>query len=214
MKPFLKVCGMKDRDNISALIRDVEPQYIGFIFYPDSPRYVGDLDVSFANLLDVKKVGVFVDADPVDIRKAIDHYDLDVIQLHGDESVDYILDLPDTVQVWKVIRIGNAIDWDAIRPYEDVADAILFDTKGHQYGGNGVSFDWKLLEGYPLAIPMILSGGIDMDVFDQLDTLKRLPIAGIDINSRFESAPGIKDIRKISTFKNTLKQKAYELSSE
>ncbi len=186
-----------------AEVAALQPDYLGFIFYDKSPRNY-ELD-EIPACAGVKKVGVFVDVSISFIMKHIKTYKLDVIQLHGDESVLYVNEinqgiykskLNSPVEVWKVFSVGENFDFDSLFPYEKLVDKFLFDTKGKDKGGNGFAFDWSVLQQYPSTKPFILSGGISMDNVSKVKELLQtnLPIYAIDVNSKFESAPGLKDI--------------------
>ena len=206
MKPLLKICGMKH--NI-AEVAALQPDYLGFVFYEKSPRYFEGEIPSLS--LGIKKVGVFVDEK---ISKVIDlckKYSLDVIQLHGNETKEYVLDLqgyltllyPD-VLMWKAFSVDEEFDFSEIKIFENKVDAFLFDTKGKEKGGNGYTFNWEILKNYPSKKPFILSGGIGLEEVDPLREILKtdLPIHAIDVNSKFETAPGLKDAVLLQGFKN------------
>ncbi|MBR4592250.1 MAG: phosphoribosylanthranilate isomerase [Elusimicrobiaceae bacterium] len=202
----VKVCGMRDAENI----REVEASGIdmmGFIFYPKSPRYVSERPAYLPQKC--KRVGVFVDATVDAIRQHIADYRLDIIQLHGHESPDFIRSLRslcgDSIAIIKAFNIATKEDLDATAPYAGLVDYFLFDTKGPSVGGNGEKFDWSVLDAYNGDTPFLLSGGIGPDDAETLNsplsTLNSHCI-GIDLNSRFEIEPGNKDIVKLKTFLN------------
>jgi phosphoribosylanthranilate isomerase len=206
MKTLLKICGMKH--NI-AEVAALQPDYLGFVFYEKSPRYFEGEIPSLSP--GIKKVGVFVDEK---ISKVIDlckKYSLDVIQLHGNETKEYVLDLqgyltllyPD-VLVWKAFSVDEEFDFSEIKIFENKVDAFLFDTKGKEKGGTGKTFDWEILKKYPLKKPFILSGGIGLEEVDSLKKILKtdLPIHAIDVNSKFETAFGLKDAVLLQGFKN------------
>ncbi len=179
------------------------PDYMGFIFWEKSARY---FDGEMPNLpLSIKKVGVFVDASLEFILAKIEKYDLQAVQLHGHESVEFCENLkkniPNLIEVIKVFSILDIFDFAELKPFENTCDFFLFDTKGKLPGGNGTTFDWKVLENYPSTKPFFLSGGIGIEEIKQLvETLqcnvsmKNLPIYAIDVNSKFEIEPGLKNI--------------------
>ncbi len=192
-----------------AEVAALQPDYLGFIFYEKSPRYFEGEIPSLSP--GIKKVGVFVDEK---ISKVIDlckKYSLDVIQLHGNETKEYILDLkgyltllyPD-VLVWKAFSVDEEFDFSEIKIFENKVDAFLFDTKGKEKGGNGYTFNWEILKNYPSKKPFILSGGIGLEEVDPLREILKtdLPIHAIDVNSKFETAPGLKDAVLLQGFKN------------
>ena len=212
MKPLLKICGMKH--NI-AEVAALQPDYLGFIFYDKSPRFFdGDIPSLPPG---IKKVGVFVDASLEEILEKIKKYDLNVVQLHGDESEDFCEQLkegldcarPDkggTIEIWKVFSIKDKFNFDVLKPFENVVDKFLFDTKGKDKGGNGYTFNWKILKNYPSKKPFILSGGIGLEEIAELKEFLKtdLPIHTIDVNSKFEMEPGLKNIEALKKFKNEL----------
>lgn len=201
---------MRDADNIRA-VDGLPVDMMGFIFYPKSSRYVSERPEYLPQKC--KRVGVFVDATLEGIRQHIADYSLDIIQLHGHESTDFIRSLRslcgDSIAIIKAFNIATAADLEATAPYEGLVDYFLFDTKGPSVGGNGEKFDWSVLEAYHGDTPFLLSGGIGPDDAEtlnaQLSTLNAHCI-GIDLNSRFEIEPGIKDIIKLKTFLNYGKQ--------
>lgn len=202
----LKVCGMRDAENIRQLLA-LKPDYMGFIFFEKSPRYVGnDLDEnllkSFPNF--TQKAGVFVNAPIEYLEEQVRKYKLDLVQLHGDESVDYAAELYALgIRVMKVFLLGASFNPELSR-YKPFVEFFLFDTKGQTRGGTGKTFDWKLLKNYDLDISFFLSGGIGLENLENLSSLEGLPVHAIDINSRFERAPGLKDIEMIRQLKNEL----------
>ncbi|MBT0607416.1 phosphoribosylanthranilate isomerase [Aequorivita echinoideorum] len=209
MKPLLKICGMKH--NI-AEVAELQPDYLGFIFYEKSSRFFNGNIPSLPN--GIKKVGVFVDEKISEIIELVKKYSLDVIQLHGNETKEYVLDLqgyltlfdPD-VLVWKVFNIDDNFDFVQLKPYENKVDAFLFDTKGNKKGGNGFAFNWEILRKYPSKKPFVLSGGIGLEEIEALKNLLKtnLPIHAIDVNSKFEIEPGMKDIAKLKKLLENLK---------
>ena len=202
----LKVCGMRDAENIRQLLA-LKPDYMGFIFFEKSPRYVGDdldenLLKSFPNF--TQKAGVFVNAPIEYLKGQVRKYELDLVQLHGDESVDYVAELYALgIRVMKVFPVGASFNPELSR-YKSFVEFFLFDTKGEGRGGNGKTFDWKLLKDYDLDCPFFLSGGIGLENVENLSSLEGLPVHAIDVNSRFERVPGLKDIEMIRQLKNKL----------
>lgn len=204
----LKVCGMREPENIRALA-ELKPDFMGFIFYPPSPRFAEEmLDPMTVKRLpkSTSKVGVFVNETVSTLADRVRRFGLTHVQLHGNESPAYVnvlkATLPD-VRIIKVFRIGTLTDEIAIDKFEQ-ADLFLFDTKTTLYGGSGKRFDWNLLFHFPIAKPFFLSGGIDPHSIRHLQEFQHPFLLGIDINSGFEQAPGRKDISKISTFKDQL----------
>ena len=199
-----KVCGMREEKNVEAL-SELYPDYMGFIFYTNSPRCVKDTTPILP--LAIKKTGVFVDSPINYIEKTIKNHDLQCIQLHGNETPDYCeIAKSFGVEVIKAFSMKNQFDFEVLIPYKNSCDYFLFDTKGELPGGNGYGFDWKILKNYPFKKQFFLSGGIGPEhtskIKDILNT--ELPIYAIDINSKFEIAPGLKKIELVKNFKNKL----------
>lgn len=192
---------MRDAQNI----RDVEAlgiDWIGMIFWPKSKRYVAEVPSYLPGHL--KKVGVFVDSTLDDILQHISDYQLDIIQLHGQESPDFAKALkPHTII--KAFNIEKADDLLQTEKYEGIADYFLFDTKGKMVGGNGQKFDWSVLTAYQGKTPFLLSGGIGPEDAESVRSFHHPRCIGIDLNSRFESEPGFKDINQLKTFINNIK---------
>ena len=193
---------MKYPGNITA-VSELLPDYMGFIFWEKSARFFdGELPEIPPS---IKKVGVFVDASTEAIYAKIEKYQLDAIQLHGNESPDYCKALQsNNIQVIKVFSVTDDFDFSILQPYEPVCDFFLFDTKGQLPGGNGVVFNWELLAKYPSQKPFFLSGGIGSDAIEKIKKL-HVPVCAIDINSKFETEPGLKDPQLIQTFQHHLK---------
>ena len=203
----LKVCGMRTHENIEALAA-LNPDYMGFIFWAPSSRFVNKTTPLLPKK--IKKTGVFVDATIDYIETIIKEHDLQAVQLHGKEAPEfcaYIKTLD--VEIIKVFSMKEAFDFKSLEPYETACDFYLFDTKGELPGGNGYGFDWSILKNYPSAKPFFLSGGIGKEEVSQILELRNtdLPLYAIDVNSKFESAPGVKKIDELEQFKNEL----YEL---
>ncbi|RCS26740.1 phosphoribosylanthranilate isomerase [Polaribacter sp. WD7] len=220
---------MKYIENMQQ-VAALEPDYLGFIFYEKSKRnfegIIPDLPEG------IKKVGVFVNEIPEILVSIVEEYQLDAIQLHGDESVEYInsirakLEFSRTsfieqnkgrkkvkkpksyqnLEIIKVFGIKDEFNFEILKPYVNVVDYFLFDTKGKERGGNGVKFDWSVLEKYPLDIPFFLSGGIGLDDVEQIQivTKANLPIYALDVNSKFETEPGKKKIQELKQFKEVI----------
>ena len=203
----LKVCGMREIVNIEALAA-LQPDYMGFIFWALSSRYVSEttpvLDKS------IKKTGVFVDASVDYIQSSIPAHQLQAVQLHGEETPGYCQLVQNFgVEVIKAFSVKDAFDFSMLEAYENSCDFFLFDTKGALPGGNGYTFDWSLLKEYPSQKPFFLSGGIGLENTQEIKELLNtdLPLHAIDVNSKFEVAPGLKKIEELTQFKNEL----YEL---
>jgi phosphoribosylanthranilate isomerase len=202
----IKVCGMKYPDNIRALL-SLPIDYMGFIFYDRSPRWVGDAD--FADIAfppSVSKTGVFVNESPEKMLACIDRCGLDAIQLHGSETPAVCRSMQHRgVEVIKAFGIGCRDDLDRCRPYAGWCDYFLFDTRTSQHGGSGRQFDWETLQYYREGVPFFLSGGIGVNDAENLRSLRHASCYGIDLNSRFEVRPGLKDIARLEQFLKTIK---------
>ena len=208
----LKVCGLTKMDQIQELI-SLNTNFLGFIFYEKSPRFVLH-HLSLKEIAEIPhfgKVGVFVNETVEKITEISEKAKLNFIQLHGDEDEKFILQLRqilgNNIKIIKVIRIGNQ-SFDelqkTINQQPSTANYLLFDTDSKAFGGTGKTFDWQILNEIEIPIPYFLSGGISLENIHQLSTINHQPLA-LDINSKFEIEPGIKDIEKIKTFKSLLK---------
>ncbi|MWB96046.1 phosphoribosylanthranilate isomerase [Flavobacterium sp. GA093] len=191
----IKICGMKYPDNILE-VGALLPDYMGFIFWEKSARY---FDGEIPELpKSIKKVGVFVNESVENIIQKITKHNLQAVQLHGKESVEFCEDLKgkidSSVEIIKVFSVGDDFDFDVLKPFENVCNYFLFDTKGKLPGGNGTTFDWKILDNYKSEKPFFLSGGIGIEEIPTIVKLK-LPIYAIDVNSRFEIEPGLKNVQ-------------------
>ena len=204
----IKVCGMREPDNIRSLISEVNPDWMGLIFYPKSPRYVSDEQAAELKGQPVKKVGVFVNESEVEIQRKVDQFGLSAIQLHGNESVEFVKDLSGKTdaELWKVVSVGDQIDWGSLESFLPFVSKFLFDTATAAHGGSGKRFDWKVLETYPFDKGFLLSGGLDENSAEEvLDLRQQIPqLQGVDLNSKFEDAPGVKNIEKLKNFKSLL----------
>ena len=206
----IKVCGITEMKQLQQL-DGLDIDFAGLIFYKDSPRYVGDKlskrDVKKADF-DLKKVGVFVNPEMIDVLDAIDDYGLEVVQLHGEESPEMCDDLSSEVEVIKAFRItGDENIDELVAPYDAVCDYYLFDTGGlkESFGGTGQQFDWSILTKAKIEKPFFLSGGIGVEDAARVKAFKHPDLFGVDINSKFESAPGVKDMAKLLQFKMAMK---------
>ena len=200
----LKICGMKlNIQEVAAL----QPDYLGFIFWEPSKRaFDGNIPELPAN---IAKVGVFVDAMVEEILKKIKKYDLQVVQLHGKESPEFCMELKKkSIKVIKVFSLKDDFDFSVLEPFENTCDYFLFDTKGKLPGGNGYTFDWKVLKNYPSTKPFFLSGGIGLEevekIKDFLNSSESKYCHAIDVNSRFELEPGLKNVEKLKEFINSI----------
>ncbi|MGI4750824.1 MAG: phosphoribosylanthranilate isomerase [Janthinobacterium lividum] len=194
----IKVCGMKFPENIRA-VAALQPDYLGLIFYPHSPRFVGyEINEELAMLrLPAKKVGVFVDKDFSTIKNLIQKYHFDVVQLHGNESAETCAVLRKTVEVIKAFGVDENFDFDLLNAYKDNVDYFLFDTKTTDHGGSGKVFNWNVLEKYQLDVPFFISGGLSNENISSVLQFKHPAFYGVDLNSQFEDEPGLKNIEKL-----------------
>jgi phosphoribosylanthranilate isomerase len=218
----IKVCGMRQAQNVKDL-SNLNPDYIGFIFYDKSKRFVADFpEVEIP--LSIKKVGVFVNETIEEVARKISKYKLDAVQLHGDENVVYCNELrcllersreilgldsarPDNrIEVIKAFAIDEDFDFNKTIDYESVCDLFLFDTKGKEYGGNGLKYDWSILKNYKGKTPFLLSGGINERDVENIKKFQHSKFVGIDLNSGFEDAPSQKNIEKLKTFFKEVKE--------
>ena len=216
---IIKVCGMRDSENIRA-VAELNVDWIGFIFWKKSPRNVtmipsdagiipdrGSLNAD-TSALRQQRVGVFVDEMSQEIITKVVNFQLDLVQFHGHETPTLIRNLrrtldPDIrpgIRFIKAISIARPEDLDAWKEYEDCVDYFLFDTKCPTVGGSGQQFDWSVLNRYDGQRPFLLSGGIGPDDAARIRSFHHPKCIGIDLNSRFETEPGIKDIQKLKTF--------------
>jgi phosphoribosylanthranilate isomerase len=225
----IKVCGMRQAQKLKDLTT-LNPDYIGFIFYGKSKRFVAEfpqvnMDKS------IQKVGVFVNETIEVVISIVKEHQLNAVQLHGDESVAYCDELKervaekwslsgvetsqnddklsssvissplnDRIEIIKAFSVDEHFDFSVTKAYEPFCDLFLFDTKGKEYGGNGVKYDWSILKNYKGAIPFLLSGGISATDADAIKEFGHDKCIGLDINSGFEDAPGLKNIGKLKTF--------------
>jgi phosphoribosylanthranilate isomerase len=216
MKPYkIKVCGLKHPENI----QDVDAlgvDFIGLIFYDQSPRFVNINSIPTTN---AQKVGVFVNASTSYIIDQINTYHLKAVQLHGNETISQVKELRQAIlkqdklgfiEVWKAISIRTKEDLNICKTYEHFIDKFVFDTKTNLYGGSGAKFDWSVLEAYQLSTNFILSGGISAEDDKTIKRLKHHKCVGLDLNSKFEITPGHKSIsalqlfaKKIVSYENT-----------
>lgn len=195
---LIKVCGMREADNIRAL-EQLDIDLMGFIFYPKSPRCLCELPSYLPR--HAKRVGVFVDEDKKNIEMLADRFGLEYIQLHGSESPGYCRALRAAgLRLIKAFPIATRKDLEGLEAYEPSCDYFLFDTRCRQHGGSGNQFDWSLLNAYKGTTPFLLSGGINPHSAGALKELKHPLLAGFDLNSRFELEPGVKDVERIDRF--------------
>ena len=196
---IIKTCGMRDADNIRA-VSELGIDWMGFIFWAPSSRYVSEKPTFLPTRQ--KRVGVFVDARIEEVKSKVDEYALDLIQLHGSESPAFCerLKANSRQQLIKAFNIATQEDLQQTIPYEGLVDYFLFDTKAKMVGGNGTQFDWSVLSAYQGNTPFLLSGGIGPDDAEKVRNFHHPQLAGIDLNSRFELSPALKDIEKLKQF--------------
>ncbi len=201
----LKVCGMRDEHNLDQLLQ-LEPDFVGFIFYKNSSRLVTQpLDIPKPK--EVKYVGVFVNDTIENIIKATNKFQLDYIQLHGQESPEFCLKVTQLgVKVIKAFNINTQTNFNDIYKYSNTCQFFLFDATGKLPGGNGISFNWEILKKYKGETPFFLSGGIQLSMAWKIKYLFHPKLYAIDINSQFEYKPALKNINNISIFKDELQR--------
>ena len=209
----VKVCGMTNIDQVKAL-DELGVEFCGFIFYPKSPRYIFK-HVPSTEIKKLKgninKVGVFVNAYTDEIVRIVDDCGLYLVQLHGDETPRECEKISSYVTTIKAFRLGNDDDilW-KIKDYQDVVDMFMFDTEGAGYGGTGTKFDWTKLMGLDIKKPFFLSGGIQPDDYIKIIEFRKDSVGkdlfSVDINSKFEISPGVKDINLVNSFVNNIKR--------
>jgi len=201
MNVQIKVCGMRDPLNLEQVCALV-PEYVGFIFYPPSSRFLGkhpDPVLFEIPGPEIKKVGVFVDEELSLVRKTINLYELDAVQLHGGETPSYCRQLSgEAIEVFKALEPHTSLL--DLEKYLEVVDHLLFDSVASGKGGSGQKFDWKLLEDLPLTASYLLSGGIGPRDAGLIKTLDLQGLMGVDVNSRFELSPGFKDVESLKEF--------------
>lgn len=191
----VKVCGMSDPENI-GLLEELKPDFMGFIFYPKSPRFVGE-GFQMPELT-IPKVGVFVKEPLKNVLNLVEKHGLDYVQLHSDESPEYCAELKQKgIKILKAFAVDSEFDFEQLQGFEEVVDYFLFDTKGDGYGGHGTSFDWKILERYMLQVPFFVAGGVSNDNVTELLELEHPMFFGVDVNSKYEISPGLKDIEAL-----------------
>ncbi len=209
--PYLKVCGLTKLNQIETLI-EINVEFLGFIFYEKSPRYVLN-HLSLKQIAEIPhfgKVGVFVNESVKAIIEITSEAQLDIIQLHGEEDENFILQLRKligpSIKIVKVIRIGNQTSEElqrTINHQPSTINYLLFDTDSKAFGGTGKSFDWQILDDLDIPLPYFLSGGISLGNVVEIENIGSKPFA-LDVNSKFETEPGVKDIEKIKNLKNYL----------
>lgn len=204
----IKVCGMLHTDNIAA-VAALRPEYMGFIFYAKSPRYVAALDpkkLSYALPSEVRRTGVFVNTPLKEILQTAERYDLNTLQLHGTESPETCQELRNLgYEIIKVFSVEREADLLVTTLYEECCDLFLFDTRTPDHGGSGVRFDWHILESYNGETPFFLSGGISPLDAHEISKLNHPRLYGVDLNSRFEIEAGLKNTDLLERFIKTIR---------
>jgi phosphoribosylanthranilate isomerase len=196
----IKVCGLNNYENITNVII-AGADYVGFIFHKGSPRYFnGALSFDEVRKIKTKKVGIFVNEDLYSVLDKVAHYDLDLVQLHGSELPEYCSELRKYVKTIKAFGIDGNFDFDVINEYAASVDYFLFDTFTAMHGGSGKNFDHNLLQKYGSDVPFFLSGGISLESINNIRQLNFKQLIGLDLNSKFEISPGIKEASKIKQF--------------
>ena len=202
----IKVCGITRLEQMQQL-QELGIDYVGMIFFEGSKRYINDKlrnQESEIKNLSINKIGVFVNEKFESVAKAIDDYDLYAVQLHGDETDEFCLELKDKVKVIKVFRLTGEENIDElVDPFQNVCHFFMFDTAplgGVEPGGTGLQFDWSILEKAKINKPFFLSGGIDLEDSKKIKSFEHPCLFAVDVNSRFEISPGIKDMKKVERF--------------
>ncbi|MGK7392318.1 MAG: phosphoribosylanthranilate isomerase [Candidatus Cyclobacteriaceae bacterium M2_1C_046] len=192
----LKVCGLNNNNNFND-ISILKPEFVGLNFYAPSKRYVkGGMQISAPE--GVELVGVFVNENLKNILKRAQEYGLTYIQLHGDEPPEFCEQIQaHDLKVIKVFRVDGEFDFKDVAPFVGKADFFLFDAGGKDYGGNGVVFNWSALKDYPFDTPYFLAGGLSPDNIQQVFEQKLPKLYALDVNSGYETMPGIKDVNKV-----------------
>jgi len=196
---IVKVCGITSNDNLVE-ISVLDFAMIGFNFYPQSKRYISSSIGT--DKTGFRRVGVFVKANLATIKKTVEEHQLDYIQLHGDETVDFCQSASIIAPVIKVFRVDESFDFNICDAFSGTSKYFLFDTFTSEFGGSGKKFDWSTLSKYAGQTEFILSGGISNEDIEALCSIRHPKFIGVDINSRFETAPGIKDFQKLKQFKH------------
>ena len=200
----IKVCGLKHPENIKA-VTALQPDYMGFIFYEKSPRLISDVSAELIKYIpsEIKTVGVFVNEELEKVKDKVNTLKLKAVQLHGSESTEYCAALKSSFPALEVIKafgIDEDFDFSGLEAYLNVVDYFLFDTKTKTHGGSGKTFDWSVLDRYTYTKPYFLSGGIDLEHAPAIKEINDERLYALDINSRFEIEPCLKDAEKIKQF--------------
>lgn len=208
---IIKVCGNAHAENIEA-VGQLTPMLMGFIFYEGSPRSACGLDPAVVRALPsfVRPVGVFVDADEKEIVETCRRYGIRIVQLHGRHETPALAHRlrQHCLTIFRAVAPNPAAPdpWEHIAPWAAAADMLVIDTPSDTlHGGTGKKWDWSLLASYPFATPYLISGGIGPDDIPAIVAAMRPPMAGIEVNSRFETAPGVKDLNLLIRFTTQLR---------
>jgi phosphoribosylanthranilate isomerase len=202
----IKVCGMRDPDNILRVV-ELQPDYIGFILFPGSKRYIGEnYELSVDIPGSIKRVGVFVNSLIPQVIEWVNKLNLDYVQLHGSEPPEYCMELKNMgISIMKSFGIHTQFDFSVVTDYLPYCEYLLFDTETALFGGSGEQFDWSALKNYHQNKSFLLSGGISPGDAKSIKQLENPALHGVDINSRFETSPGLKDINIIKKFISELR---------
>lgn len=200
---IIKVCGMREAENINAL-QSLDVDWMGMIFFKKSARNVEE---NVRTDILKPRVGVFVNESITVILEKVKRFGLSKLQLHGDESPAFCKKLKEQFsgEIIKVFSVGESFDFKQVIPYENLVDYFLFDTKGKQRGGNGIAFDWQILQEYKGKTSFLLSGGIGEEHIEAIKNFNHSKMIGIDLNSKFEICPALKDIKKLKRFINEIR---------
>jgi phosphoribosylanthranilate isomerase len=211
----IKVCGLKFPDNIEAVVA-LKPDYMGFICYDRSPRFISAMLVDTLGQVPagILKTAVFVNESKDAINALIDKYKFDAIQLHGSESPDFSNSFRNKVTVIKAFGLNQDFDFEQLNAYANHVDYFLFDTKTDLHGGSGKTFNWDILDNYKMDTPFFLSGGLSLDNLAEIQHINHPQFYGVDLNSQFETSPGLKDIEKLTKAFNMInKHNTHEVRS-
>ncbi|WP_461452009.1 phosphoribosylanthranilate isomerase [Mucilaginibacter sp.] len=203
----IKVCGLREADNVKAIVA-LNSDYMGFIFYNGTPRFVGNIAINIIDSIpsNIIKTAVFVNEDVDKIKQIINKYSFDAIQLHGSEGPEIGAEFKGHVKVIKAFGINDDFNFEDLYSYVDHVDYFLFDTKTSIYGGSGETYDWALLDNYRFDVPFFLSGGLSLENLESVNEIHHPKFYGVDLNSRFEISPALKNIEKLEIAFEMLKQ--------